>query len=474
MSLTVEHLCNMTKPKLIPVAGFEGLKNRINWVIASDNPEPRRWLRGGEFNLISGWNLNDNAAMIRYMDQLYSSGVAGIGFGIGLKFSKIPTIMIERANALKLPLCEVPFELSFAHITQIAAEQLVDKPSHVGHKSYYSQILDDAIDEKLQLSDITMRLANSLLADCQIIDDNEVVLAEAVRSKGAKAKESRSQTNDTTLFPCTDSISLTIKRKEQDFSSIDKAVIDEMILAARIILNRTSAVLRAEARLKLELFSTLIQSPLPIKDIKNKLYLLGFDPNSHYAFAVLRPLSDNLKKIADLIAPTLPKESIIQIDDDKIIIFFAVRSRIKPKQLVSHLIDICPTSVIGVSKPVKADQLRTALRQAQMLAQNSLAGFYDNDDIAIETLLSLLDSDTAHAFKNAVLHQDLSPELLETIELLLDSGFNIHETAQKLSVHRHTIRNRMDRFHDLTSLDIQAANNRNKIWLALKIAKIFA
>ncbi|UXN04488.1 PucR family transcriptional regulator [Bartonella sp. HY406] len=474
MPLTVERLCSMTKPALIPIAGLEGLKNRINWVIASDNPEPRRWLRGGEFNLISGWNLNDDAAMIRYMDQLYSSGVAGIGFGIGLKFSKIPAIMIERANALKLPLCEVPYELSFAHITQIAAEQLVDKPSQLGNTSYYSQILDDAIDEKLHLSDITMRLANSLLADCQIIEQDKNILAEAVRSKGAKAKEAINQHNDFTSFSCTNTIELRIKRKSQDFSLTDKAFIHEMILAARIIINRTNAVNRAESRLKIDIFSMLMQSFLPLQEIRHKLFSLGFDPDSNFGFAFVKPLNGHLKKTADLIATNLPKDSIIQIYNNEIIVFFAISSRLSPKQLLAPLLIICPNCSIGVSKPVKADQLHTGLRQAQMLAQNSTAGLYDSDDMAIETMLGLLDPISAKAFKNAILHKDLSAELLTTIEMLLDSGFNLHETAQKLNVHRHTIRNRMERFNDLTGLDIQNADNRNKIWLALKIAKIFS
>jgi len=83
-------------------------------------------LRGGEFNLISGWNLAGDACQItHYLDCLYSAAIAGVGFAIGLKFASIPQPLIDRANMLQLPLCEVPYDLGFSKIMQVAAESIL-------------------------------------------------------------------------------------------------------------------------------------------------------------------------------------------------------------------------------------------------------------------------------------------------------------------------------------------------------------
>ena len=87
----------------------------------------------------------------------------------------------------------------------------------------------------------------------------------------------------------------------------------------------------------------------------------------------------------------------------------------------------------------------------------------------IESLLKSLDSVILQNFISTHFTKKLTQELRETIEILLDCGFNIKQTAEKLGVHRHTIRSRIERFSDVTGVDIKIAENRNKIWFLLKL-----
>ena len=91
MPLTVASLCEMTDPPMVPVAGLRSIENRVSWVVSTEHLEPRNWLRGGEFMLMCGWNFRPSRAMMeRYVEHLYRAGLAGLGFGVGIRFKKGP------------------------------------------------------------------------------------------------------------------------------------------------------------------------------------------------------------------------------------------------------------------------------------------------------------------------------------------------------------------------------------------------
>ncbi len=59
-------------------------------------------------------------------------------------------------------------------------------------------------------------------------------------------------------------------------------------------------------------------------------------------------------------------------------------------------------------------------------------------------------------------------EIERTVAILLDLDRNLEATAQQLNLHRNSVRHRVERFHELTGLDIRRTEDFVTIWWLLK------
>lgn len=57
---------------------------------------------------------------------------------------------------------------------------------------------------------------------------------------------------------------------------------------------------------------------------------------------------------------------------------------------------------------------------------------------------------------------------MSSLGALLDAGGRWSQAAERLGVHRHTLRYRMDRLRDQTDRHPDAPEERMELWLALK------
>jgi hypothetical protein len=58
------------------------------------------------------------------------------------------------------------------------------------------------------------------------------------------------------------------------------------------------------------------------------------------------------------------------------------------------------------------------------------------------------------------------PELIRTLDALIEHDFDRGATAAALPVHRNTLTNRLHRIRELTGLDVDSADGRGLVWLA--------
>jgi purine catabolism regulator len=63
-------------------------------------------------------------------------------------------------------------------------------------------------------------------------------------------------------------------------------------------------------------------------------------------------------------------------------------------------------------------------------------------------------------------------DLLQTLEVFLESHGNATQTAEKLSVHRNTLFYRMNRIQDILKLDLSQTDVRLAVHLSLKIHRL--
>jgi sugar diacid utilization regulator len=84
-----------------------------------------------------------------------------------------------------------------------------------------------------------------------------------------------------------------------------------------------------------------------------------------------------------------------------------------------------------------------------------LRGFFD------ETVAPLVSYDAQY-----------ETELVRTLESFLDADGNVARTAERLFTHRHTIRYRLERVRELTSLDVSSTDGRERLSLGLKAMRV--
>ncbi len=63
-------------------------------------------------------------------------------------------------------------------------------------------------------------------------------------------------------------------------------------------------------------------------------------------------------------------------------------------------------------------------------------------------------------------------DLLETLHTFLEADGNVARTAQRMFTHRHTIYYRLERIRDITSLDVNSTDGREKLSLGLKAMRV--
>ncbi|SEA02208.1 purine catabolism regulatory protein [Mycobacterium sp. 283mftsu] len=105
--------------------GAGGVGSEISLVLTTELADPAKWLSGGELVLTTGIGLPAGSADRRhYLQRLHESGVAGVGFGIGLTFDEVPEELVAAAEELGLPLLEIPLRTPFAAVVQRVSSRI--------------------------------------------------------------------------------------------------------------------------------------------------------------------------------------------------------------------------------------------------------------------------------------------------------------------------------------------------------------
>lgn len=108
---------------LVPVGDLR--RGRFESVQASEIVETAEFFRPFSVILTLGLRIqpDDEAGIAHYVEQLKDSGVAALGFGTGLQHAEIPPALIRVCADAALPLFEVPRATPFALISKVVGEE---------------------------------------------------------------------------------------------------------------------------------------------------------------------------------------------------------------------------------------------------------------------------------------------------------------------------------------------------------------
>jgi sugar diacid utilization regulator len=90
------------------------------------------------------------------------------------------------------------------------------------------------------------------------------------------------------------------------------------------------------------------------------------------------------------------------------------------------------------------------------LSRNRAERIYTMENLFPIILIDQLSKDMKHIIRKEILNPiDYEVELLQTVQLFFENGFNASVTAKKLHIHRNTLQYRLTKFQDITGISVR-------------------
>jgi PucR family transcriptional regulator, purine catabolism regulatory protein len=123
--LTVRELLNGLDVRLL--TGEAATELPVRWVHISELQDPTPWLSGGELLLTTGMQLGSAQEQREFVVRLADHQLAGLGFGVGFGHEQVPPALVTAAAEREFPVFEVPYEVPFIAVTELAFTKLVNE-----------------------------------------------------------------------------------------------------------------------------------------------------------------------------------------------------------------------------------------------------------------------------------------------------------------------------------------------------------
>ena len=475
--LSVGDIAALPDLDLEVVAGRAALERQVSWLHVSELEDPTEWLEGGELLLTTGLGVGREAATQRaYVRRLSEHGLAGLGFGLGFDFDEAPPALVAEADRLDFPVFTVPYEVPFVAITKGAFSRIADERlEQLTEALEVHERLVDAVLKGRGLRQLLEIVGAHLGCSLRLTDETGRILAE----RHGERSLSFAGALELPVLAGDEPATLAAASEGAEFGHYERLVLHHGQTAIAFELSRRRAVSAAELRLAGDLLDDLEGNQLDEREAARRIAAFGLPPQSRYAalFAVSRNgVSGELLRRS--VAEELDRRDVRYLSTarpDRAAFLVEAPGEQEILSLARHVLAATPEARIGVGRPAIGTELSQSLveaRAALSAGTDDVASYRDLG--SLELLLGLPD-EALEAFVHRVLGGATGNEaLLESLRALLATGCRWSEGAQRLGVHRHTLRYRMDRLRDLTGRHPDNPAERMELWLAVKAREALA
>ena len=509
VTVRVEEILRLPGLALKLVGGDPSAARPIRWVHVSELEDPTPWLRGGELLLTTGMGLGKTPARQRvYVERLSAAGLAGLGFGVGFSYAKVPKAIVDAADRLGFPVFEVPYPVPFIAITEAVYTRVAGEQVDVLQRSMEAQaLLTRAVLEGAGAQGVAQALAEAIRGWAVVLDLHGLPVAAAPRAAGGRAPRLWDELRDSrpqelgfsySMVDRGDHVSvqpigargrveafLAIGKRES-LGQFDRIVAAHALSLLAIELDKSKAVAEAERRSKGDFLDALVRGTLSRREAARGLRRFGLDdgqvevvalagsvPTEDLAWAVEDELSRRTGGF--LAAPR----------DDAVYVLLRPNGQGAVEDLRRAVSERLGGEVVaGAGSAVPAVDTGRSLREAGYALQvcrvegRQVADFQTLGTYRL--LLTLQEPDALRAFADSVLapldayDTEHGGELVPSLRAFLDHNARWEAAAAELFVHRHTLRYRMRKVEELTGRDLATPHDRMEFWLAIRARDLLA
>lgn len=491
---------------------------------------------GGEIALVSMHILRSfdtRITMSAVIENLANTGIIAIAID-----GDIPSEAIATAEQRQMSLIALPNDLSLTGVERAINTLILRQSAQITERAMEVQRqLNRLVAENRDLNALLQVIARATAKPTLLHDDAGVVMAQHYPSIGRRTVSARSfvQSPPYSAFQkwlvhqapsLPDAIAdspigyttplkvekrvagyLSLVAQAQELDEFDRLVLTAGADVCAIELAKNRAIASAVEQARGDWVQMWLSGTPADEDmLTTRAQQAGFTTDATYVVTVFRAMSDK--------SASLPLESLISLvrDDmarrqldgavgqyvDAIVVLYPLdeplqlpRVRAMIMELRSQLASRTPSGLVvaGISRPVQTlSQLRDAYREAKdavnialELGDEEQTTFY-GDLKLYQLLLSLKDRNLDHlkrfyaeTLEPLVEHDERKQsDLVRTLNGFFEANGNLAKAAQDLDVHRNTLVYRLERIAELTGFDLDDADNRLILHLALKIQRVLA
>ncbi len=508
------------------VAGESGLDRVVRWTHVVDLPDLAPWVRPGQLLLTTGlsWPKLDSGQRAQ-IKQLVEKEIAALVLAVPRYLERFPDAARHEADALGLPLIEIPFDIQFAQITEELQRAIIAEQYQILERSeQIHRALTRAAASGKDLNDLADALG-SLLGRSVTFEDAAGKLlafhdaggtADAVRDATLKEAQSPAYTLDALeaagllseilrsegplRIPAMPEIGLGARvvcpirlgaelvghvwiiEGESPLSELDHRAAEHAALVGALHVAHQREIATTEARLGYASFLSLLEAEDNDPQAVERAKLLGFDPEGWHRVGIA------------IIAEPLPltREGFLRRE--------AVAATIRSELHAAGVQPMLTTSLNYVyfllTDDVDPDAVWRALDDASIAfaigrRYRGTKGARKSFDEA-KSLLTYRDATPVRRFEESLVPRVLMGDaaaraafledlfgplrarkggraLEQAVLALAKSGFNHKRAAEELKIHLNTLRYRLGHVAEVLGLNLDEPETRFRLQLAVRL-----
>ena len=476
---------------LVDATGGIGHDRVVEAAHVTELTSPGPWLQGGELLMTIGLLLDDETAQRAWVEQAASTGVAALAVGLGasLPFQQAPPAMVGAARAAGMPLLAVPDDVPFIAVTKaVFAARAAAERDELERAVASHRALTAAAAGSGGLEGLLTVWWRASGAPAVVVDPVGRLLASAGSGASELVAAAREGLDQVAGHGLRAAASVTVGAHEARLHPLgtrrvrgllavgglgagaDRLVLQGMVSLLSLDLERRHLMGADRRRERAELVGRLLsvgRSAGADGGRAASLLRLAGLPDQVQGLAVAAAGHDATDVAADL-ALALPG-GLVRVHDG--LVEAVAGDDVDVRAVLARFAD---GLAAGVGPVVAGHQAGASVRQARaaVAASRRSGRVVASAELAsVRLLLSLADDGLLGGFADAVLTPietaDPTGTLVTTLSAWLDAAGSAEDTARHLGVHRHTVRNRLDRIEALTGRPLDQPGQRYELWLAL-------
>lgn len=473
------------------VTGHDRLDAVVSMAHVSELTNPGEWLRGGELLMTVGLLLTMDLPSCRaYLLDCRDGGVSAVAIGLGpqLPYQECPEPLRIAADDVGVALLEVPAEVPFIAVTKwVFATMAEQERRDLDAAMLANRRLTQVATASTPLPALLAAWAEISDSDCVVCDGVGRVLARTPGTSDDAASEMSGIVRRTVEGDGRPLTGWSLHGRFEVHAVGDHVPLAYIILGAEMnpVARHSSTVLVSLLALEVERRHVAAQ---PERQRRASVFAQLMRPGIKPARA--HQLADSVGWGRSLVVVAVIKPAPTEVDS----LVYRLRASLSPslirvhsgnvevahpesEQLIETIGTIAAERPVGIGAAVTVDALAVSATQARSLVivseqMGRIVSAREGDTVAL--LLGLGSPRLLRGFADSV----LAPldqldgrdrvELLRTLEEWLRVNGSWDPAATRLSVHRNTVRNRIDRIAALTGRRLDDGDARMELWLALK------